>query len=370
MHLTDLALRDFRSHADTVVRLAPGVTTFVGRNGQGKTNLVEAVAYLATLASHRATTTAPLVRQGAASANIRAKLVRGERAALIALELVPGKSSRAHLGKAKVKPTALLGLAKAVAFAPEDLALVKGGPELRRRYLDELLVQMRPALAGVMADWERVNHQRAALLKSLAPLRGEERERVGQELVYWQEEAARLGGRLTANRMALADDLAPLVAASYGRVAGEGWVDVDYEPTVAVTGRPEADQVAEALLRAMRAGQTREIERGASLFGPHREDLALTLNGLPAKGYASHGESWSLALALKLGAFELMRRDADDDPILILDDVFAELDADRREGLAKLVDGVEQVLVTAAVRGDVPEGLTGRWYRVAEGRVE
>jgi DNA replication and repair protein RecF len=365
MRVTDLSLVDFRSHANAVLRLGGGVSTFVGGNGQGKTNLLEAVAYLATLSSHRASTVAPLIRRGAEKAQIRAKLVRGERAVLVDVELAAGRAVRARVGKAKTKPAELFGLAKAVAFFPEDLALVKGGPDLRRRYLDDLLRQLRPALAGTMADYERVSRQRAALLKELA--------RPGADpgpLGVWDEQAARLGGRITANRMALAADLGPLVAQAYSALAGGGEPTLRYAPSVDVGAKPSAGEVESALAEAMAANRDREIARGAGLFGPHREDLELGIWGFPARGYASHGESWSLALALKLGAFELMRRDAGDDPLLILDDVFAELDASRRAALAQLVEGAEQVLVTAAVAGDVPAGLTGRWFAVEDGRVE
>jgi DNA replication and repair protein RecF len=369
VHLTDLALTDFRSHREAVVRLGPGVTTFTGANGQGKTNLVEAVAYLATLSSHRAGADQALVRQGADKAVVRARLARGARAAVVSLEIVPGQANRAFLGRAKVKPADLLGVTRAIAFVPEDLALVKGPPEGRRRYLDELALQLRPSLAGVLADYDRVVRQRAALLKTLAGLTGQQRRDGIGGLEVWDGQAAALGGAITAQRLALTAQLGPLVDAAYRGLAGRGTAAVEYKASVAATVDDAAGDVTAKLLSAMADGRAREIERGASLYGPHREDLALSLGGLPARGYASHGESWSLALALRLGAFAVIRAELDDDPILILDDVFAELDQDRRRALTGLVEGVEQVLVTAAVADDVPEGLTDRWYTVGSGSV-
>jgi DNA replication and repair protein RecF len=369
VYLSDLALADFRSHASAVLRLGPGVTAFVGGNGQGKTNLVEAVAYLATLSSHRVASTAPLVRQGAGRAQLKAKLVRGARSVLVELELAAGQAAKARIGRSKVKPSALLGVAKAVAFAPEDLALVKGGPSERRRYLDEILQQLRPSLARVMADYDKVAHQRAALLKSLGQLGPQAWAQAAPTLDVWDLKAAELGGRLVASRMRLAADLAPRVAGAYSQLAAGGEAALAYKPSVDLPERPSPDQAAAALASAMAGGRAKEIERGAGLAGPHRDDLELALNGLPARGYASHGESWSLALALRLGSFELMRQEAGDDPILILDDVFAELDSSRRQAVGTLVGGVEQVLVTAAVAADVPAGLAGRWYALEGGQI-
>jgi DNA replication and repair protein RecF len=369
MHLADLALTDFRSHQQLRLGLEPGVTTFVGGNGQGKTNLVEAVAYLATLSSHRVATNLPLVRQGEDRALIKVKLVRGERSVVVTLEIRPGKSNRAFLGRAAVKPTALLGVTRAVSFVPEDLELVKAGPDHRRRYLDQLLVQIRPSLAGVIADYDKVNHQRSALLKSLGALNRVERQHSMDSLEVWNQQAAQLGGRVTASRMALVADLFPLVARVYEELSGQGSAELAYNPSVDLAGRPTPEVAGEAYLEAMDRLRSKEMERGATLVGPHREDLQLTLGGFPARGYASHGESWSLALALRLGAFQVIRQDCGDDPILILDDVFAELDANRRQALAQAVDGAEQVLVTAAVKNDVPSGLTTNWHHFQDGRV-
>ncbi|MDR2565478.1 MAG: DNA replication/repair protein RecF [Bifidobacteriaceae bacterium] len=369
MHLSDLALTDFRSYQDAVLHLETGVTTFVGGNGQGKTNLVEAVAYLATLSSHRTATDQALVRQGAEKAVIRARLARGDRAAQVSLEIVPGKANRALIGRAKVRPVELLGVTRAVGFVPEDLALVKGPPDLRRRFLDELTLQLRPSMAGGFADYQQVVRQRSALLKSLAGLGGEKRREGIGGLEIWDGPAAALGAAITVQRLALAEKLQPRVDQLYGQLAGGGGARLAYRPTVEAAAGDAVADVERKLLDAMAAARDREIDRGACLYGPHREELELTLGELPARGYASHGESWSLALALRLGSFQVIRAEVEDDPILILDDVFAELDTDRRQALTGLVAGVEQVLVTAAVRSDVPDGLTDRWQTVAGGRV-
>ncbi|MDR1634058.1 MAG: DNA replication/repair protein RecF [Bifidobacteriaceae bacterium] len=369
MHLTDLALTDFRSHGEVQLRLQPGVTAFTGRNGQGKTNLVEAVAYLATLSSHRSAGDSALVRQGAEKAVIRARLVLGDRAATVSMEILPGQTNRALIGRAKVKPVELLGVTRAVSFVPEDLVLVKGGPDMRRRYLDELTLQLRPSMAGVLSDYDKVIRQRAALLRALAPLSGQERRRGIDGLEVWDAPAAALGAAITTQRVALAERLRPRIERLYGQLAAGAAATLAYKATVEISPDDAVGTVEGKLLEAMGQARGREIERGVSLYGPHREELELTLNGLPARGYASHGESWSLAVALRLGAFEVIRDELQDDPILILDDVFAELDADRRRALTESIKGVEQVLVTAAVATDLPEGLVDRWYTVGDGQV-
>ncbi|MDR1441235.1 MAG: DNA replication/repair protein RecF [Bifidobacteriaceae bacterium] len=370
MYLTDLALMDFRSHREAVLRLEPGVTTFTGDNGQGKTNLVEAVAYLATLSSHRTSTDQALVRQGADKAVVRARLRKGDRAAVVSVEVIPGKANQAFLGRTKVKPAALLGVTQAIAFVPEDLALVKDGPEVRRRYLDELTLLLRPSMAGVLADYDKVIRQRSALLKTLTGLSGPARRDGYAGLEVWDGPAAALGSAIIAQRIALTRKLNGRVARLYDGLAGGGSAELNYNSSVNIKVDDPAPKIEHELLKAMVEARDKEIDRGVSLYGPHREELALTLNGLPARGYASHGESWSLALALRLGSFEVIRAELEDDPVLILDDVFAELDESRRQALTGLVEGIEQVLVTAAVPADVPDGLTDRWYVIAQGQVE
>ncbi|MDR0626221.1 MAG: DNA replication/repair protein RecF [Bifidobacteriaceae bacterium] len=369
MYLTDLALTDFRSHRETVVRLDAGVTTFSGPNGAGKTNLVEAVTYLATLGSHRVASDQPLIREGADKAIIRARLVREDRAAVVSLEIMAGQANRALLGRAKVKPTALLGVTRAVGFVPEDLVLAKGPPEVRRRYLDEMSVQVKPSMARTLSDYSQVVRQRSALLKSLAGTSGSQRREGIDGLEIWDGPAARLGAAIIHRRITLVQHLEDKVAELYGRIANGGRAKLFYRPSVEVADGDGPEAIEAKLLEAMTGGRDKEIERGLTLYGPHREDLTLALNGRPARGYASHGESWSLALALRLGEFQVIRDEMADDPILILDDVFAELDMTRRQALTKLVEGVEQVLVTAAVKRDVPDGLASHWHAVSEGQV-
>ena len=448
MHLTRLALTDFRSYAGAELSLEPGVSTLLGPNGQGKTNLVEAAAYVATLGSHRVATDAPLVRSGAERAILRAAVTSGDRDSLVEIEINPGRANRARLNRAPVtRPRQVLGVLRTVLFAPEDLALVKGDPEQRRRFLDDLLVASAPRYAGVRADYERVLRQRTALLKSLrghpgragrsgarayahagAPREaapggtghngegqdglsqdaagqdGAGQEGAGQDgagtgqdraprngrpvlagpaartLDVWDEHLATAGAELLAARIALTATLRPLVARSYGAVAGAGAVEasISYRqslrmPGVSGTAEPaeptaDAARLADGLREALAAVRGEELDRGVCLVGPHRDDLELRIGDLPARGYASHGESWSMALALRLSAFEALR-DGGEDPVLLLDDVFAELDTGRRERLAGLVAGAEQVLVTAAVPADVPAALHGARFDVGDGRV-
>ncbi|MER5781042.1 DNA replication/repair protein RecF [Streptomyces mobaraensis] len=375
MHVSHLSLADFRSYARVEVPLDPGVTAFVGPNGQGKTNLVEAVGYLATLGSHRVSSDAPLVRLGADRAFIRAAVVQGERQQLIELELNPGKANRARINRSsQVRPRDVLGIVRTVLFAPEDLALVKGDPGERRRFLDELVTARSPRMAGVRSDYERVLKQRNTLLKTAALARRHAgRSMDVSTLDIWDQHLARAGAELLAHRLDLIAALLPLADAAYERLApGGGPVAFDYRGPVGVGGPDGArtrEELYEVLLTALGEARKQEMERGVTLVGPHRDDLVLRLGRLPAKGYASHGESWSYALALRLASYELLRAEGNE-PVLVLDDVFAELDARRRERLAELVAGGEQVLVTAAVDDDVPGVLTGARYAVSEGTVE
>lgn len=445
MHLTRLALTDFRSYASVDVTLGPGVTIFGGPNGEGKTNLVEAVGYVATLASHRVSADAPLIRQGAEQAIIRAGITDATRDNLVEIELNPGRANRVRLNRVPLpRPREVLGQLRTVLFAPEDLALVKGDPGERRRFLDDLLVAMAPRYAAVRADYDRVLKQRTALLKSAGPKaassraaasraassktgplragpgRGirdaQSREAVTSTLDIWDAHLARVGAELVVAREHLVDAVRPHVERAYLAVAGggEGAALPDSQDSTAGAaisyrrsyrgaphdrsaspdrsaaaecasgeivrgdegndgggpgryGHKERVRAAEASLRAALAEvRDSELERGVCLAGPHRDELELSIRGLPARGYASHGESWSLALALRLASFELLRAGRED-PVLILDDVFAELDAGRRERLARLVAGAEQVLVTAAVPEDVPAVLAGVRFTVSAG---
>ncbi len=372
MHLTRLALTDFRSYAAADLELAPGVSTFTGANGEGKTNLVEAAAYVATFGSHRVATDAPLIRHGAPRAIVRAAMTSSERDSLVEIEINPGKANRVRLNRVPLpRPREALGTLRCVLFAPEDLTVVKGDPEQRRRYLDDLLVAIRPRFAGIRADYERVLRQRTALLKSAKAARfGGSGGAEPSALEVWDEHLVTKGAELTAGRLELAVALRPLVAKAYAAVSGEDLAagmsyrqaGQDDEPSA--DPRALADGLRQSLARVRRA----ELERGVCLVGPHRDDLEFRIGELPARGYASHGESWSLALALRLAAYDLLRSGGED-PVLILDDVFAELDAGRRESLAGLVSGAEQVLVTAAVPADVPARLAGQRFEVAGGAV-
>ncbi|GAA1276656.1 DNA replication/repair protein RecF [Streptomyces javensis] len=377
MHVTHLSLADFRSYVRAEVGLDPGVTAFVGPNGQGKTNLVEAVGYLATLGSHRVSSDAPLVRMGAERAVVRAAVVQGDRQQLIELELNPGKANRARINRSsQVRPRDVLGILRSVLFAPEDLALVKGDPGERRRFLDELITARAPRMAGVRSDYDRVLKQRNTLLKTAALARRHGSRGGGGDaalstLDVWDQHLARAGAELLAQRLDLISVLQPLADKAYEQLApGGGPVLLEYRGS-AGEGLADAgsrEELYELLMAALTEARKQEIERGVTLVGPHRDDLVLKLGRLPAKGYASHGESWSYALALRLASYDLLRTEAGE-PVLVLDDVFAELDERRRERLAELVAPGEQVLVTAAVEDDVPHVLTGTRYAVSEGEV-
>ena len=378
MYVSHLHLHDFRSYLDVDVELGPGVTSFLGRNGQGKTNLVEAIDYLSRLASHRVASDTPLVRAGAERAIVRAAVVKDGRTAVLEVELNPGKSNRARVNKA-VLPRAreLLGLVRTVVFSPEDLALVKGDPSERRHFLDDLLVLRTPRLAGVRSDYDRVLKQRNSLLKTARNARrGSTSEQSAlSTLGVWDAHLARTGAELLAERLALIEALRPYVGKAYETVARGATredAELDYHPSFDLEGHTDRGALTEGLLAELERRRGDELDRGISLVGPHRDDLRLTLgNGelrLPVKGYASHGESWSFALALRLASYDLLRADGDE-PILLLDDVFAELDTERRGQLAALVADAEQVLVTAAVADDVPAALAGVRFFVADGEV-
>jgi len=371
MYVRHLSVTDFRSYDDASLDLEPGVTALVGPNGQGKTNLVEALGYLATLGSHRVALDAPLVRAGAERAVVRAIVVRDGRDTAVEVEISPGRANRAKLGGAPLpKPREILGALRTVLFAPEDLALVKGDPSDRRRFLDELLVARYPRYAGVRSDYDRVLKQRNALLKSAFAARRQGGAAL-RTLDVWDQHLAEAGAALLAGRHDLVDGLRPLLDKAYTAVSrGGGPVGVAYKSSLPDDVAETADRelLAAALAAGLAAVREQELDRGITLVGPHRDDLTLTLGDLPAKGYASHGESWSVALALRLAAYDLLRSDGGE-PVLILDDVFAELDDSRRTQLAEVVAPAEQVLVTAAVAADVPDALAGARFDVEGGRV-
>lgn len=376
MHVAHLTLHNFRSYETLDVTLEPGATAFIGRNGQGKTNLIEAIDYLSRLSSHRVASDAPLVRAGADQALVRAAVVREGRTAVLEVELNPGRANRARINRSPLsRPRDLIGVMRTVVFAPDDLTLVKGDPSDRRRFLDDLLILRTPRIAGVRADYDRILKQRNSLLKTAGIARGESRATALATLAVWDGQLAAVGSQLLAARLALVDDLRPYLGKSYeavARGASREDAEIDYKPSLDLAGRTSASDLEEALLAELERRQRDELDRGISLVGPHRDELALSLGNadlrLPVKGYASHGESWSFALALRLASYDLLRAEGDD-PILVLDDVFAELDSERRAQLAELVAGAEQVLVTAAVAADVPEALRGARFSVAHGEV-
>jgi len=376
MHVTHLSLVDFRSYATAELALERGGTALIGPNGQGKTNLIEAIGYVASHSSHRVSSDAPLIRSGASRAVIRCAIARDDRTALIELEIVPGGSNRARINRsALTRPREALGVLRTVLFAPEDLAVVKGDPEGRRRFLDDLLVTRSPRFAGVRSDYDRVLRQRNALLKTAGATIKSGRGDV-RTLDVWDSHLATAGAELLAGRLRLVRELAGLVAKAYEAVSqGQGDAAVEYRSSlgedVTAAGPVDRELLQARMLEALTKNRPAELERGISLVGPHRDDLVLTLGGLPARGYASHGESWSFALALRLASYDLLCSDggAEAEPVLILDDVFAELDVGRRERLAALVAGAEQVIVTAAVPQDVPDALDGARVDVMAGQV-
>ncbi|WP_068327642.1 DNA replication/repair protein RecF [Janibacter terrae] len=398
MHVRHLSIGDFRSYPSAELALEPGITTLVGLNGQGKTNLVEAIGYVASLSSHRVATDQPMVRFGSDRAIVRCAVVRDGRESLVELEITPGRANRAKLNRSPLPRTRdVLGTLRTVLFAPEDLALIKGDPGERRRFLDDLLVQRQPRWSGVRSDYDKILKQRGALLKSAAALLGSRSGRGRRSssapegvdpraavedalrtLEIWDDNLATLGSQLLYARLRLLRDLVPHLQEAYREVsANQSEATAVYRSSlheeaaeaIAAGEVPEPEQLRAAMLESMARVRDQEVERGVNLVGPHRDDLVLGLGAMPAKGYASHGESWSFALALRLAAYHLLRHDLGDDPVLVLDDVFAELDSGRRERLAAMVADCEQVLITAAVPQDVPESLAGQTFTVSLGEV-
>jgi DNA replication and repair protein RecF len=374
-----LSLTDFRNYETAEVELGPGPTLFVGSNGQGKTNLVESLGFLSTLGSHRVPTDKALIRAGAESAIIRARLEHADRSLLVEAQLNKAAPNRAQVNRSVIKTRELPRYFSSVLFAPEDLALVRAEPSGRRRFLDELLVLLSPRMTGILSDYDRVLRQRNTLLKS-ARTSGLGGSQLGT-LDIWDERLTALGSEIIRARARVVEDLSPHVADAYRTIAGPEHA-ASIAPVLSVFGAdPENDTIEHptvetlenlepAFRTALAAKRRAELERGVTLLGPHRDDLLLMLNGLPARGYASHGESWSFALALKLASAHVLRRDSSvGDPVLILDDVFAELDENRRARLSAAVRDFEQVLITAAVRDDVPDELAATAISIRRGRV-
>lgn len=377
MHVTHLQLADYRNYATVDLALHAGPVLFIGRNGQGKTNLVEAIAYAGSASSHRVSGDQALIRFGAESAVVRVRVQHDERALVIELQLNRSAPNKAQVNGSSIRMRDLPRYLRSVLFAPEDLALVRGDPGGRRAFLDALVVQRTPRLAGVMADYERVVRQRNSLLKSARASRLRPEQLT--TLDVWDDRLVDLGTQLISARADAVEQLRPHVSTAYSAVAGEdhrtrialrlsihGSTDEMFPPETI----DDLATLTENFRAAVALRRREELERAVTLVGPHRDDLVLELNGLPARGYASHGESWSYALALKLATADVLR--ADDvagDPVVILDDVFAELDHGRRERLADAIAGFEQVLITAAVGADVPDRLTATRVGIRAGEI-
>jgi DNA replication and repair protein RecF len=390
VRVTHLSLTDFRNYSTAEVALAAGPNLFVGRNGQGKTNLVESLGYLSTLGSHRVSSDQAMIRQGADAAIVRARIQHDGRELLVEVQLNRSTANRAQVNRSQIKPRELPRYFSSVLFAPEDLALVRGEPGIRRRFVDQLLVQRNPRMAGVLADYDRVLRQRNSLLKSARASGLREAQLTTLEI--WDERLVAFGSEIVDARLELVARLGDPITAAYRSVAGDDHhpkliplltirgaeVEDAQDAGVATAGAEngsgggaaDATDTPSAFRAALAAVRRKELDRGITLVGPHRDDILFELNGLPAKGYASHGESWSFALALKLASAELLRRESTTgDPVLILDDVFAELDQARRRMLAAAVHDFEQVLITAAVYDDVPAELTAHTVRIEAGAV-
>jgi len=356
MRLNSISLCDFRNHENLELGFTAGTTTIIGRNGRGKTNIVEAVNYLATLGSHRVSQDGPLIRKGLTSATIDAKVSKHNREATVELTInYPGTNRVLLNGNSLPRARDVLGLVSTVIFSPEDLELVKGDPAARRRFLDEFSTLMAPRFAGTRSDYDRTLKQRNALLKSAG--RRQLNETVRTTLAAWDEQLITNGAALIFSRLENLKKLQPFFE-EHGKTisASSEPLQINYLSSWLSTQDLELTEIENNLRDQIRDRHSEEIDRGVTLVGPHRDDLEITLSEMPAKGYASHGQSWSIALAMRLATFSVLRNH-DDDPILILDDVFAELDERRRTRLSSAIEGVEQTLITAAVEEDVPTGL-------------
>jgi DNA replication and repair protein RecF len=372
MHVISLTAVDFRSYSFVEINLEPGVTTFIGSNGQGKTNLVEAISYCSTLSSHRVSQDLPLVKSDQPRAIVRTGVKHLDRTNWLEVEIWPSKTNKAKLNGSDCKKTKeILGILQTITFSPEDLILVKGDPGDKRHFLDELLVQKSSSYTGVKSDYDRVLKQRNALLKSAGPARRNNLESVLATLDVWNDQLANFGSQIIFARNQIINELLPYVSKSYAELAPTSKaLNINYLPNVTTESMTQTDLVA-AMKEKLQERQQDELDRGLTLVGPHRDDMEVMIGELPAKGYASHGESWSVALALKLASFDLLKATSPaGDPVLILDDVFAELDAARRNQLILRVKNVEQVLITAAVMEDVPKELVGNKLFVNNGKVE
>lgn len=360
-----IRLLNFRNHAQLELDFSAGANTIVGRNGRGKTNIIEALNYFAVLGSHRVATDTPLVQHGFETATVDAWFERGGRTAQLGVDITPGRANRLTVNGAQLsRPRDVLGIVHTVIFAPEDLDLVKGDPGVRRKYLDDFAVALAPRIAAVRSDFERVLRQRNALLKSAGrrQLSSETRE----SLAAWDTQFVTHATALVEARLSALDRLAPWITEHGDTMSGASEpLAAEYVATWLDPATREPADIATQLRAALSSRQQEEFDRGLTLVGPHRDDVHVTLSGAPAKGYASHGQSWSIALAMRLATFSVLR-EFDDDPILLLDDVFAELDERRRDRLLSAVRGVEQTIVTAAVSADVPHDMLDNVRELAD----
>jgi DNA replication and repair protein RecF len=372
MWVQALHLDSFRSYNEVLVEFVPGVNVLIGPNGQGKTNIVEAIYYLATLTSHRVASENPLVSAGKASAVIRARINEEDRTVAIDIEITPGKTNRAKINRSPLpRVRDVLGIVRVIMFAPEDLALVKGDPSERRSFMDHTLIQRTPRFMGVKTDYEKVLRQRNALLKS------SNRDNIDSTLDVWNEQLAKLGAEITHTRIQFIRDLKPHIRKRYHSISGgekavsSSEIFLTYQSKYLIDDEIEAltqDEIRDRILDELSARRKDELIRGVTLVGPHRDELFIGLGELPLKGYASHGESWSAALALRVASADVLKTDGIE-PILILDDVFAELDVMRRATILELTKNAPQVFITAAVESDVPSELEGARFHVSLGTV-
>ena len=359
MFVSHLSLKDFRSYENLELSFKAGQNIFIGENGEGKTNIIEALMYLALFSSHRTSSDQPLIKLGSERAYIRAKAESDERTTLLELEINNGKANRAKVNQNPVRSQKeLLGLVKSICFSPEDLDLVRGDPSERRSFLDQLLIQRSPRLAGVISDYERALKQRNSLLKSRAP---------EPSLRSWNEHLATFGGEVIAGRIKLINEVEPLFQVAYKNLSAKKRAKLGYKSSIPKPSI-EKDINRELILKTIEEVKYQEAERGISLVGPHRDDLLLNLGDHPVKGYASHGESWSIALSLRLASYQLFINEGIK-PILILDDVFSELDEGRRDKLLEIAESAEQTFITVAVESDLPKAIQGARFKVELGKV-
>lgn len=382
MHVKHLTLGNFRNYETVELPLKTGVNLLVGKNGQGKTNLAEAIFYAATLSSHRVSGYLPLIRQGQSKAIVRLLARFEDRENLLELELNTEGSNRARINKSETSRIRdVLGYVNAVIFSPEDLDIVKRDPANRRAFIDELIVQLSPRMSGVYSDYERVLKQRNTLLRSAKNMTASSSGL--STLDSWDQSLVKIGSEIIAARFDIAQRIGPHLSDAYAAIADEKndpsiklkssllASDLDTDSPEGYLQSGDREEIEELFRNRLSQVRPKELERGVTLVGPHRDDLLLLLGTLPAKGYISHGESWSYALALKLASASLIRKDARaGDPVLILDDVFAELDSTRRSRLATLVSHNEQVIITAAVAEDVPSELSATQFKVTAGTLE